>query len=433
MKYRLATLGCKVNEYESSFYQEQLENMGFSEAEPKEAADVIIVNTCTVTNTAAAKSRQKIRHLQKSSPDALICVVGCYAQMMGEEEREALEADLIIGSAHKADFGKLLSKVLKEKKRVDVVEESRTQQDMDYMPIGSFSHQHRAFLKVQDGCNQFCTYCQIPLARGPERSLPKEDVIKTARALSQAGHKEIVLTGIHTGRYHFRADNLESLLKALLENTPEDVCYRLSSIEITEVTDGILDLVAENPRLLPHLHIPVQSACNETLKRMGRPYTIEEFEQRVKEIRKRIPNISISTDVIAGFVQESDEEFETTLRNLEKLSFSFLHAFPYSRRKGTAADRMSGFNSGDVIKERTARLLELSEKLRLKDMARFNHVTVLVERPDAHEKNIWTGYSEHYHPVRIESGKPLSGRVEVDVTPLSDGVYFGHIDGDDQL
>ena len=291
------------------------------------------------------------------------------------------------------------------------------------MPIGHFEGQHRAFLKIQDGCNQYCAYCQIPIARGPERSQIPADVISSAKLLAENGHQEIVLTGIHTGRYHFRETNLAMLLAQLLEETPNDVCYRISSIEITEVTDELLDLMAANPRVLPHLHIPIQAGDDRTLARMKRPYTTKQFLDRLGEIREKVPHISISTDVITGFVQESDDEFEQTVQTLKACAFSFLHVFPYSRRKGTAADAMTGFINGTIAKERTDRLLELSRELREQDMNRFDYAQVLVERAYDKEPHVYLGYTSQYHPVQIYSEIPLKGRVDVKINGITDGHY----------
>lgn len=423
MTFEITTLGCKVNEYESVYYQEQLERIGMRPAGPDEAADVIVINTCTVTNTAARKSRQKIRRAKKENPKALCVVVGCYAQTMEEEAKKELEADLLIGASGKNQLASQVAALIADRShRTNLVHSIAQIDDFEAMPIGHFEGQHRAFLKIQDGCNQYCAYCQIPLARGPERSQIPADVVSVAKSLAEKGHKEIVLTGIHTGRYHFRQDNLTSLLRALLEELPKDVCFRISSIEITEVSDELIALMKEHPRILPHLHIPIQSACTATLARMKRPYTVEQFEERLHEIRAQLPEISVSTDVITGFVQESEEEFAQTKANLERLGFSFLHVFPYSRRKGTAADQMEGFVPAPIAKARTDELLDLSARLRQKDMERFDTLTVLIERPGP-VPGTWQGYSQHYHPVLVRSTEPLSGRIPVHVVSVENGVY----------
>lgn len=424
--FEIETLGCKVNEYESVFYASLLEEHGYRPVKENETADILIINTCTVTNTAAAKSRRKVGRLKRENPNAFVVVVGCYAQVSDPKEREALGADLIIGASHKNELVELIDKAQKgtDESKVDYVENSRDLTEFESMPIGVFEGQHRAFLKVQDGCNQFCAYCQIPLARGPERSQIPDEVIASAKKLAENGHQEIVLTGIHTGRYRFRDTDLCDLLKRLLTETPENVCYRLSSIEITEVNDRILDLMAKNPRILPHLHIPIQAGDNRTLARMKRPYTVEQFLSRLEEIRAKIPKISISTDVITGFVQESDDEFATTLKTLEACKFSFLHVFPYSRRKGTAADAMTGFIDGNTAKARTDQLLELSNELRKKDMARFDHTQLLIEREDPHHPDWYIGYTSQYHPAAIFSNTPLKGRLNVKIDEIMHGRYI---------
>lgn len=425
--YEVITLGCKVNEYESQFYAEQLEKIGlkpYIDKNTNSGADVIVINTCTVTNTAAKKSRQKIRRARKENPGALCVVVGCYAQTMEEETRQNLEADLLIGASHKNQLAALVAKELESRQSLNLVEPIENIVDFESMPIGHFESRNRAFLKIQDGCNQYCAYCQIPLARGPERSQIPEQVIEVAKSLSDQGLQEIVLTGIHTGRYHFRQTNLTDLLKQLLEQTPENVTYRLSSIEITEVTDELIQLMKENSRILPHLHIPIQAGSNATLNRMKRPYTIGQFKERLDWIRQNIPDISVSTDVITGFVQESEEEFQDTLKNLDEMNFSFLHVFPYSRRKGTAADAMSGFVDPAIVKQRTSALLELSDQLRYRDMQRFTESEVLIEQA-GEAPGTWLGYTSQYHPaiVHADENKTLSGRVSVSLKPGENHTY----------
>ena len=250
-------------------------------------------------------------------------------------------------------------------------------------------------------------------------------MIQIAKDLCDKGHTEIVLTGIHTGRYDDGEYDLAKLMKALLENTPDCVYYRISSIEITEVSDALIALMKENPRMCHHLHIPVQSACNETLRRMNRPYTIEEFKEKINYIRSCIPDISISTDVIAGFVQESDEEFETTYENLADLELSFFHVFPYSKRNGTKASTLKGEINGKVAKARVARLLELSNACRERDMKRFNPVQVLIERK---QDGYYTGYTNQYHSCKILSDTPLSGRITIEWDRIEDGTYYGKKD-----
>lgn len=419
MKFKILTLGCKVNAYESQFYCEELEKKGFIQTE--EVADIYIINTCTVTNTAASKSRQKIHQAKKENPEAIIVVVGCYVQVIDKQKRDELEVDLIIGARNKKKLPDIIEVYIQSKDKKDYVESTTDFNDFETMPIACFESKHRAFLKIQDGCNQFCSYCTIPFARGRERCLPHNEVVSIAQSLVKKGHSEIVLTGIHTGRYFDGEYNLAQVLKLLLENTPDTIYYRISSIEITEVSDELIHLMQENNRVCHHLHIPVQAACDETLKRMNRPYTMEYFKERVAYIRKCIPDISISSDVIAGFVQESDEEFNTTVQNIKDIQFSFLHVFPYSKRDGTVASKMKGEINGKVKKERVNVLLNLSKELRKNDMKRFNPVQVLVEDE---ANGIYNGYTNHYHPIKIHSKKPLSGRIEVEWTSIEDDSYI---------
>ena len=425
MKFSIITLGCKVNAYESQYYAGQLEELGYEQVSPDQACDICIINTCTVTNTAASKSRQKIHYAKRMNPNALCVVVGCFVQFASEDERKALDADLVIGAKQKNELVNLIQKALKDHEKIDVVNEVTQFKDFEAMPVHCFESMHRAFLKVQDGCNQFCSYCAIPFARGRERSLNHEQVIQIAKDLCDKGHTEIVLTGIHTGRYDDGEYDLAKLMKALLENTPDSVYYRISSIEITEVSDELIALMKENPRMCHHSHIPVQSACNETLRRMNRPYTIEEFKEKINYIRSCIPDISISTDVIAGFVQESDEEFETTYENLADLELSFFHVFPYSKRNGTKASTLKGEINGKVAKARVARLLELSNACRERDMKRFNPVQVLIERK---QDGYYTGYTNQYHSCKILSDTPLSGRITIEWDRIEDGTYYGKKD-----
>lgn len=421
MRFHIDTLGCKVNSYESQFYVESLKKAGYTEVSKDEECDICIINTCTVTNTAASKSRQKISHARKSNPNALIVIIGCYVQFATSKQRDALDADLVIGAKDKSKLVELINELVNSKHKKDVVEDIEDEFDFESMPIHAFETMQRAFLKVQDGCNQFCSYCAIPYARGRERSLSADKVVSIAKDLCTKGHKEIVLTGIHTGRYVDGDIDLVKLLMMLLENTPEDVYYRISSIEITEVSDELINLMKENCRVCRHLHIPIQAGCDETLERMDRPYTIDEFKERIDHIRNEISDISVSTDVITGFVQESEEEFETTYQNLKEIGFSFLHVFPYSKRDGTKASKMKGEIHGSIQKERTSKLLELSNELRLIDMKKYDEIEVLIEK---RTDDFYTGYTNQYHLVRVESCCQLNGRVKLKWDKIENGVYI---------
>lgn len=418
MTFDIITLGCKVNEYESQYYAGRLEELGLQR--DAENPDTIIVNTCTVTNTAAAKSRQKISRARRNHPQAVVAMVGCYAQSVDAKLQEELGIDVLVGASHKKELPELIVQALQNHQRISTVEDISRFDQFEAMPLSAFEEKHRAFLKVEDGCNQFCTYCQIPYVRGRERSLPAEQAVAIGQELAEKGHLEIVLTGIHTGRYQDGSLSLAGLLKELLQALPESVHFRISSIEITEIDDELIELLAHEPRLNPHLHIPIQSGANATLKRMNRPYTVEEFFERVDQIRQAVPHISISTDIMAGFVQESGAEFAETLQNIENSGFSFLHVFPYSKRDGTAAARMSGHLPGPVIRERTHQLLALSEKLREADMKRFETIEVLCEQE---KEDGVHGYTAQYHPVLLKK-KPEKQRFVTGYDRIENGVYI---------
>lgn len=362
--FAIATLGCKVNTYESQGYESALVDKGYEQVSFKEKADVYIINTCAVTNTAGSKSRQKIHAAIALNPDALIAVVGCYAQTASEQLEQNANIDILLGSDGKSRLADMIEEGLRKKRPQKLIHDVRKVNVFEALPIHRFEHQTRAFLKIQDGCNQFCSYCIIPFARGAERSLPEDEVLAIARSLSESGHREIVLSGIHTGRYGNGINSsLCHLMKRMVKEIPKLQRIRISSIEMNEITDELLEFIKGEEKIARHLHIPVQSANTTVLKNMNRPYTIAWFMERVEYIRSLIPDISISSDVITGFPQESEEQFLDTLDNIARMRLSFLHVFPYSRRDHTAAAQMSGHLENKIKKERASRLANLSKQL----------------------------------------------------------------------
>ena len=395
--FLIHTLGCKVNAYESEYYRQQLLDAGYQEGLPKEKTDVVIINTCTVTNTASFKSRQKIAQAKRTNPDAFVVVVGCYVQTHHAFLKDKYDIDLLIGA--------------KDKDRlVEMLEAKRDQVDYTYpktfenLPIQSFKHQKKAYVKIQDGCNQFCTYCIIPFARGRERSMDMDKIIDQINALDQ--HQEITLTGIHTGRYGLDiGSNLVQLLKRILVETTIPR-IRISSIEITEVSDEMIELLRDEPRLAKHLHIPIQAASDAVLKDMHRPYTLSEFSQRLQKIREHVPTILISTDLIVGFPTESKEAFETSLHALEMMKLSFMHVFPYSKREGTKASLYKEEWTNEVKKERVHQAQALSDLMHRKTMANYvnQELEVLLEEV---QEDMCFGYSAEYLPVLVKNGQDL--------------------------
>ncbi|MCR5229053.1 MAG: tRNA (N(6)-L-threonylcarbamoyladenosine(37)-C(2))-methylthiotransferase MtaB [Solobacterium sp.] len=419
MKFAVKNLGCKVNDYETESVASMMEQQGYERTGFDESTDIALIFTCAVTNTAAAKSRQMINRARKKNPDAVIVVAGCYAQI----DPEALKtADILVGSAHKKQIPEYVGKYLAERSRI-----------RDVHPIGvtpfeelrmeRFPEQTRAYLKIQDGCNQFCTYCVIPYARGRERSMDPDLAVSETKAIA-ANHHEIVLTGIHTGRYGREYGiTLAGLMERMLDSTKDLERLRISSIEVTELDDHFLELLHSSSRIARHLHIPLQSGSDSVLKRMGRPYTTDEFYEKIEQIRKNDPDISISTDLIVGFPGESEEEFEETYSFLKKCRFSFLHVFPYSMRDGTAAAAMKGQISPRVKKKRAAACAALSAELYDSYKSGWIGRTceVMIETS---ENGYSFGHSSEYLPVRI-AGECEKGVIEeVMITKLEDHQLF---------
>ena len=393
-------LGCKVNAYELSAISSLLIKEGFKE--DNHHPDVVIINTCSVTATADQKSRQHIRKMQKLFPNAVIAVMGCYAQGNHKFIEEEIKPTILLGTSHRKDVIALIQKALKEGGRYTVIEENTRNFDYEELGITSYTENVRAFLKIQDGCNNFCTYCIVPYRRGKMRSRNKENVIKEAEYLVKQGYQEIVLSGIHVGGYgQDLKDTSFSDLVETLSNIEGLKSLRISSIEESEIDDKLINLIKEKNNLAKHLHIPLQSGSNHVLKLMNRKYTREQFINRMKEIKKQIPDIMISSDVIVGFPDESEEDFLDTY-NLCKECFDMLHVFPYSMRPGTVAAKMPHQIHPDIKKERSKRLLDLSDELYREYASKFidKEVTVLVEKYDE-EKGLNIGHTSNYLSVEI--------------------------------
>lgn len=361
MTFHIYTLGCKVNSYESDVMGDDLKNHGYIEVPLTEPADISIINTCSVTNTADQKSRKLIHHVRKQNPGGIVVAVGCSIQNDQSSVDDGV-ADILIGNVGKSKISEYIETYLKDHQKQKSIL-NMEQVSFETMKLNNFS-KTRAFVKIQDGCNNFCSYCIIPYTRGNVRSKSKEDVLEEVQTLVQNGHKEIVLTGIHTGGYGLDFTNygFADLLAELVEvNGLERI--RISSIEITELNDHVLNLIEEYPILVDHLHIPLQSGSNSVLKRMNRKYNTSEFYEIVEKIRTIRPSISLTTDVIVGFPGETEEEFLETMETIKKVGFSKLHVFPYSRRTGTPADTMEHQVPEMLKKERVHRLIELSKEL----------------------------------------------------------------------
>lgn len=357
MKVGICSLGCKVNIYESELVTNILKDNNYEIVDFEDKADIYIINTCSVTNESDKKSRKMINRAKKNNPNAIIVVMGCYSQVNSED----IDVDIVLGNKDKSKILEIIEDYIKTKEKKKIIYDLN-KVDFEKMEINNFASHTRAFVKIQDGCNAFCSYCIIPYTRGRVRSKNKEDVIREVTKLVNEGYKEIVLTGIHTGRYGIDINSsLEELLKELIK-IPNIYRIRLSSIEINEITPGIKKLIKESKVMAKHLHIPLQSGSDKILKLMNRRYNTSEFLNMVEDL-KEIEDISLTTDLIVGFPNENDNDFNDTINTLKQIGFTKIHTFPYSRRKGTVADKMAGHIDGITKKKRVHEVLKLSNKL----------------------------------------------------------------------
>ena len=359
MKVGICSLGCKVNIYESEYVYELLRNRGYEIVSFETQADIYIINTCSVTNESDKKSRKMISKAKRQNSNAIIVVMGCYSQVKSDE----IEADIVIGNKDKSRIVEYIEDYLEKKCEIRKIYNLREEVEFDDMFISNFDNHTRAFVKIQDGCNAFCSYCIIPYTRGMVRSKSYELVIKEVTNLVSNGYREVVLTGIHTGRYGIDLEdmNLEKLLRGLVE-IPNLYRIRLSSIEINEITDGIMELIKNSKVIARHFHIPLQSGSDKILKSMNRKYDLAYFKDKVKVLRKLDSDISLTTDLIVGFPGETDEYFNETLNTLKEIKFTKIHTFPYSPREGTPASKMENQINGLVKKERVRQALDLSKQ-----------------------------------------------------------------------
>lgn len=406
--FSICNLGCKVNMYEAESIACMLEKKGWVRLPFEEKADAALIFTCAVTNTAAGKSRKMMHRVRRLNPEGICVMVGCYAQI---NDGTLEEAEIIVGTAHKMKVPEYLEEYLAKKEKIRDLDEV---QEIPFEPLVTdrFENRARAYLKIQDGCNQFCAYCVIPYARGRERSMAPDQVIAEAMKITRT-HREIVLTGIHTGRYGREYGvTLTDLIGRLLREVPDLERLRISSIEVTEVSEELIELMKKEKRIARHLHIPLQAGCDATLARMGRPYTTEEYYNRISWIREQIPDIAVSCDLIVGFAGESEEEFASTLAFCEKCGFAFLHVFPFSVRSGTRAESMPDQVLPAVKKERARIANALSAKCR--DVYALEHLgreaEVITEQD---EDGYVSGYTSDYIPVLVKTEKKHGSMIRV--------------------
>lgn len=396
MKFNIVTFGCKVNQYESNMMKEKMLSSNFFYEENMCDANIIIVNTCSVTNVADKKCLKMIRKIKREYPNALLVVAGCSSQN-NQNVYEALDVDILLGNKDKSKIAELIKEYLDtEKKYVKFYNE----RDLEFedMLIKDYNHV-RAFIKIEDGCDNFCSYCIIPFVRGSVRSKDFDTVIKEAKLLTEHGHKEIVLTGIHTGHYMSNNHDLTDLINEL-SKIDDLLRIRISSIEITELNDKFLEMLKINNKVCNHLHIPLQAGSDEILKKMNRKYDLAYYEEKINKIRSIRPDISITTDIIVGFPYETDELFSETLEFSKKMNFSKIHVFPYSIRVGTAAASMPNQVNEVTKKVRVKKLMALSEKQEKEYYEKFKgkELDILVEECD---NNVSIGHTSNFLMVTL--------------------------------
>ena len=411
-KVALHNLGCKVNAYETEAMQEMLEHAGYEIVPFQEGADIYVINTCTVTNIADSKSRQMLHRARKMNPDAVVVAAGCYVQAQAEKQVIDPCIDIVLGNNKKQDLLTALQAYEEAHGDLREVIDINHTKEYENLHLTKQGEHTRAYIKVQDGCNQFCSYCIIPYARGRVRSRAKEDVVAEVTDLAKNGYQEVVLTGLHLSSYGIdfeNEDNLLSLIRAVheIEGIKR---IRLGSLEPRIITEEFVQAIAALPKMCPHFHLSLQSGCNETLKRMNRRYTSEEFYEKCEILRKYFEKPALTTDVIVGFPQETEEEFETTYEFLKKICFYETHIFKYSKREGTKAAVMQGQIPEQIKAKRSARLIELGEKNRRAYEESFLGKTVEVlveEKSDVNGKEMWTGHTKEYMKIALESEKNL--------------------------
>ncbi|ADC50726.1 RNA modification enzyme, MiaB family [Alkalihalophilus pseudofirmus OF4] len=410
------TLGCKVNHYETEAIWQLFKQEGYEKVEYEQTSDVYVINTCTVTNTGDKKSRQVIRRAIRKNPDAVICVTGCYAQTSPAEIMAIPGVDIVVGTQDRTKMIGYIEQFKKEREPINGVGNIMKSRVYEELDVPAFTDRTRASLKIQEGCNNFCTFCIIPWARGLMRSRDPKDVIKQATQLVEAGYKEIVLTGIHTGGY---GEDLKDYSLARLLEDLEQVDglkrIRISSIEASQLTDEVIEVIDRSEKVVRHLHIPLQSGSNTVLKRMRRKYTMEFFAERLDRLKEVLPGLAVTSDVIVGFPGETEEEFQETFDFIAKHKFSELHVFPYSKRTGTPAARMDDQIDEEVKNERVHRLIELSNQLAKEYASQFEGevLEVIPEERDKEnpESGLYIGYTDNYLKVKVKATDEMIGKI----------------------
>ena len=411
------TLGCKVNHYETESIWQLFKDAGYERTEFERVADVYVINTCTVTNTGDKKSRQVIRRAIRKNPDGVICVTGCYAQTSPAEIMAIPGVDIVVGTQDRVKMLEYIEQFKNERQPINGVRNIMKTRVYEELDVPSFTDRTRASLKIQEGCNNFCTFCIIPWARGLMRSRDPKEVVAQAQQLVNAGYKEIVLTGIHTGGYgeDLKDYNLAMLLRDLDEQVVGLKRIRISSIEASQISDEVIEVLKNSDKVVRHLHIPLQSGSDTVLKRMRRKYTMEFFAERLNRLKEALPGLAVTSDVIVGFPGETEEEFLETYNFIKAHKFSELHVFPYSKRTGTPAARMDDQVDEEVKNNRVHTLIELSNQLAKEYASQFENevLEVIPEERYKEDSNddLYVGYTDNYLKVVLPATEDMVGKI----------------------
>ena len=420
------TLGCKVNQYETEAMTELFKKKNYEIVDFSEPADVYVINTCSVTNIGDRKSRQMIRRAKKTNPNAVITVTGCYAQTAPDEVLSIEGVNLVIGTKERASIVERIEELTAESS-VNGVGDIMTNHEFEELRINSYEDRTRAYIKIQEGCNQFCSYCIIPYARGPVRSRREESVIDEVRELVKNGFKEIILVGIHVASYGADLENTSLADLILKVDEIEGVKrIRLSSIEPMTLDHDFIEKISQSKKLCRHFHISLQSGCDATLKRMNRKYTTAEFAQIVKGLREAFDGAAITTDIMVGFPGETDEEFNETMKFIDEIKFADAHVFQYSRRRGTPAAKRPDQISPEIKEKRSREVIERTKKHRDEFLSGFIGKTMPVLFERRVKSGEYEGKTDNYITVRVQSADELDGQIcAVRLESVENGVMKG--------
>ena len=410
MKVFFHTLGCKVNQYETQEMREQLNKSGYTVTENEDDADVFVINSCTVTSESDRKTRQCVRHYKKKHPESIVVLTGCMPQSFPQMAEKLTEADIVLGNKNNKLLVSSLNEYFGASCRVLHMEQHESGEPLVSSGISSFEERTRATLKIEDGCDRFCSYCIIPKARGRIRWKPIDDIKKEVSALAENGYREIVLVGINLSAYGKGSDlDLADAISVVSENDKIER-IRLGSLEPDHITDQLIEKMAKCEKLCPQFHISLQSGCDKILKKMNRHYTSEEYFTLCEKLRKSFNNCTLTTDIMVGFPQENDEDFAITKDFAEKVGFEKIHIFPYSRRSGTVADKMDGQIEKSVKSQRVAELSKVADKIRTEFLTRQIGKTLSVLIESRQSDGMYLGYTANYTPVKCKYG--IVGEIE---------------------